>query len=368
MCTVAFSILLASVSQATAKDQVEGYVDVHHRDLDKTTLGKIAHLAVSRPSTALHKGIVAAHGASGPAGLGGRLAKPPVGTTGYSRVTAHSPAQAMVGFAHTLHQRSSRTGLVTQAQAESEGKVFEVKQPKPIGISLVTGADGGIYVSYADRKADPRIAVGDKVLEVSASFGDEIWPAQSLPQTKMAINTRIGDIYLKIQSRGGNTDMLRTAKKSEFAQERAGGNYGAGTEMEMRKRAKSAKNTQEQRYDLLESAVNSFKAGDYKSALNDNLMAKALEPTNYVADNFARVTEIYKVATLNAACCCSMLGNIEGGLNELKDLFDAGYEDFKKINTDPYLETLREDPKFKALMDQYDERVIKFDNFKLPFR
>lgn len=35
-----------------------------------------------------------------------------------------------------------------------------------------------------------------------------------------------------------------------------------------------------------------------------------MEPRNYVGDNFARVTPIYKVTQYNIACCYSMLGQV----------------------------------------------------------
>merc|ERR1712048_35681 len=52
------------------------------------------------------------------------------------------------------------------------------------------------------KNADPRVAVGDTLLAVSASFGSEIWPALNYPQTMMSINTRIGNVYMKMQSVG----------------------------------------------------------------------------------------------------------------------------------------------------------------------
>merc|ERR1712048_138277 len=52
------------------------------------------------------------------------------------------------------------------------------------------------------KNADPRVSVGDTLLAVSASFGSEIWPAMNYPQTMMSINTRIGNVYLKLESVG----------------------------------------------------------------------------------------------------------------------------------------------------------------------
>lgn len=37
-----------------------------------------------------------------------------------------------------------------------------------------------------------------------------------------------------------------------------------------------------------------------------------MEPRNFVGDNFARFTPIYKVTQYNMACCYSMLGQVRG--------------------------------------------------------
>lgn len=95
-----------------------------------------------------------------------------------------------------------RTGVVVGATVK-KGQVFEVTQPKPIGVNFKKGADGGIYVSRVDKRADERIQVGDKLLAVSASFGSEVWPAKEYQQTMMAINTRVGQVYMKLESVGG---------------------------------------------------------------------------------------------------------------------------------------------------------------------
>lgn len=39
----------------------------------------------------------------------------------------------------------------------------------------------------------------------------------------------------------------------------------------------------------------------------------AMEPRNYVGDNFSRVTPIYKVTQYNIACCYAMLDQVGGG-------------------------------------------------------
>merc|ERR1719316_2592718 len=100
-----------------------------------------------------------------------------------------------------------------------------------------------------------------------------------------------------------------------------------------------------------------YKSGDYGDALNEFTKVIAMEPENYVGDNFARVTDIKKVASFNVACCHGKMGAQDLGLKALRDSLNAGFDDYKKIKTDPDLKELREmDPKkFKELIDQYDE-------------
>lgn len=94
----------------------------------------------------------------------------------------------------------NRDGVKTQAQAK--GQQYIVRQPKPIGITLESRGRGQIYVKDVTRDADPRVAKGDKLLAVSASFGAEIWPAAEIGRVNSAINTRIGPIYMKLESSG----------------------------------------------------------------------------------------------------------------------------------------------------------------------
>lgn len=42
----------------------------------------------------------------------------------------------------------------------------------------------------------------------------------------------------------------------------------------------------------------------------------------------------------------------------------SGFDQFGKIRTDPNLEKLRQSPKFKALIERFDEPVIDTNIFK----
>jgi hypothetical protein len=103
---------------------------------------------------------------------------------------------------------SHRGSIVAQAEAVKKGEVFVVRQPKPIGVQFQQRGDG-IYVKGIDpNNADPRVRKGDKLLAVSASFGNEIWNAESLGQTMSALNTRVGPVYMRFQSSGGSAGFL----------------------------------------------------------------------------------------------------------------------------------------------------------------
>lgn len=53
--------------------------------------------------------------------------------------------------------------------------------PKPLGLKFARGNDGGAYVVANDANlgnTDPRVEPGDKIVEISASFGNEVWKGE----------------------------------------------------------------------------------------------------------------------------------------------------------------------------------------------
>jgi len=70
-------------------------------------------------------------------------------------------------------------------------------------------------------------------MKVSASFGNEVWSAESFGQVIYAIKNRNGDIYLQMKKNNGDLSMMEvnSEKNSGFKSERAGGNYGSGTKV-----------------------------------------------------------------------------------------------------------------------------------------
>lgn len=54
----------------------------------------------------------------------------------------------------------------------------------------------------------------------------------------------------------------------------------------------------------------------------------------------------------------------EPGLEALKLALEFGFDDFAKVRSDPNLANLRKSPKFKAIIDKYDEPVINEEALK----
>ena len=52
---------------------------------------------------------------------------------------------------------------------------------------------------------------GDKILKVSASFGNDIWDAINYGQVMYAIKTRNGQVYMKLQSNGGDVSVMQVS-------------------------------------------------------------------------------------------------------------------------------------------------------------
>ena len=70
----------------------------------------------------------------------------------------------------------------TAAGALAAGTEYELFLQKPLGIRFARGADGEAYVSSSDAAlgaTDACVQAGDKLLQVSASFGADVWDAKN---------------------------------------------------------------------------------------------------------------------------------------------------------------------------------------------
>ncbi len=55
--------------------------------------------------------------------------------------------------------------------------------------------------------------VGDKVVNVSASFGSDVWEAKNYGQVVYAIKTRNGQVYLRLQRKYGDLTALQVCTR-----------------------------------------------------------------------------------------------------------------------------------------------------------
>lgn len=269
-------------------------------------------------------------------------------------------------------RRASRIAAaadVTTASAapgtSTKEEFYEVFLQKPLGIKFARGNDGGAYVIRTDPtlgNTDPNVQVGDKVVKISASFGSDVWEALNFGQVIYAIKTRNGEVYLKLKKNFGDMTQLEEEELTEaermFRAERGGGNYGAGTKEMQAKNYNARKEAERERRELFDEALKKFKAGKIEDSLIDFENVLALEPKNYVGDDFSRVTQVYRVTQYNIACCYSMLEQEQSGLEALDSALAAGFENYEKVRSDPNLANLRKSDRFKVLIDRYDEPII----------
>mmetsp|Transcript_14255 Transcript_14255/g.43060 ORF Transcript_14255/g.43060 Transcript_14255/m.43060 type:complete len:353 (-) Transcript_14255:1461-2519(-) len=267
----------------------------------------------------------------------------------------------------TRAQRCSR--LTAQAAATDAevavGDTYEVFLTKPLGIRFARGNDGKAYIVGADAavgSSDNRISIGDRIEEVSASFGDEVWEARNFGQVIYAIKTRNGQVYLKLLKRDGDLDILQDEELDDterrFKTERGGGNYGEGTKELQARNYEKRKEAEAVRESQFNDALKLFSDKKLEEALIEFENVLAMEPKNYVGDNFSRITQIYRVTQYNIACCYSAMGQVDAGMDALADALNSGFDQFKVVRTDPNLKALRADPRFEKLIDQYDEPVF----------
>jgi len=243
---------------------------------------------------------------------------------------------------------------------------------KPLGLRFGRGNDSGAYVIKNDPKlgsTDERIQVGDKIERVSATFGTDIWDAKNYGQTIYAIRTRNGKVYLKLKRMFGDLSALQeeeiSPEEKMWKSEAAGGNVGYGTRQIQERNYLNRKKTEAERQELFETALSKFKKGEIDSALIDFENVISTEATKYMGDNFSRVSEVGKVSQYNAACCYSMLDQTDAGMEALETALKQGFDDYRKIRTDPNLEKLRASEEFTKLINQYDEPILNENAMKV---
>ncbi|WVZ62063.1 hypothetical protein U9M48_011851 [Paspalum notatum var. saurae] len=242
------------------------------------------------------------------------------------------------------------------AEEQPEGRPYEeyeVTIEKPYGLKFSKGRDGGTYIQAifpggtAERTG--QFTVGDKVLATSSVFGDEIWPAAGYGQTMYCIRQRIGPLYMKMERRFGEWDGAGELTEKEIIRAERNSGVVSGRVREIQLQNYQRKMEQKmQREEDLRTGLRLYKDGKYEEALEKFESVLGSKPESNEAS----------IASYNVACCYSKLDRIQAGLSALEDALKAGYEDFKRIRTDPDLDKLRKSEQFDTLLKNYDESFI----------
>ncbi|KAJ6387729.1 hypothetical protein OIU77_026328 [Salix suchowensis] len=201
--------------------------------------------------------------------------------------------------------------------------------------------------SEADKTG--KFSVGDKVIATSAVFGTEIWPAAEYGRTMYTIRQRIGPLLMKMQKRYGNMDYTGELTEKEIirAERNSGVISNRVREIQMQNYLRK-KEQKEQREKDLREGLQLYKNAKYEEALEkfESMLGSKPDPTEAA------------VASYNVACCYSKLNQLQAGLSALQDAMEAGFEDFKRIRTDPDLSNLRTSEEFETLVKRFDESFI----------
>ncbi|KAK6936979.1 hypothetical protein RJ641_034009 [Dillenia turbinata] len=230
---------------------------------------------------------------------------------------------------------------------DDEEEEYEVEIGKPYGLKFAKGRDDGTYIDAiapggsADKTG--KFTVG------SAVFGTEIWPAAEYGRTMYTIRQRIGPLLMKMQKRYGKTDNIGELTEKEIirAERNSGVISNRVREIQMQNYMRKMEQKQRREKDLREG-LQLYKDAKYEEALERFESVLGSKPEANEAS----------VASYNVACCYSMLNQVQAGLSALEDAMEAGYEDFKRIRTDPDLANLRTSEEFEALLKRFDESFI----------
>ncbi|KAL6200803.1 hypothetical protein ACLB2K_030584 [Fragaria x ananassa] len=243
--------------------------------------------------------------------------------------------------------------------AESEGggdepyEEYEVEIIQPYGLKFAKGRDGGTYIDaiapggFAEKTG--KFTVGDKVLATSAVFGEEIWPASEYGRTMYTIRQRVGPLLMKMQKRYGKLDTSSELTEKEIirAERNSGIVSGKLREIQMQNYLRK-KEQKAQRESDLRVGLQLYKSGKYEEALEKFESVLGSKPDTSEAS----------VASYNVACCYSKLNQIKAGLSALEEALKSGFEDFRRIRSDPDLANLRTSEEFDPLLKRFDESFI----------
>lgn len=259
----------------------------------------------------------------------------------------------VVKASETESQTSPEAAEGGGGEGEEEYEEYEVEIEQPYGLRFVKGRDGGTYIDAiapggsADKTGV--FTVGDKVLATSAVFGTEIWPAAEYGRTMYTIRQRIGPLLMRMQKRYGKLEEAGELTEKEIirAERNSGVISNRVREIQMQNYTKKKEQKERREKDLREGLL-LYRDGKYEDALEKFESVLGSKPDANEAS----------VASYNVACCYSKLDQVQAGLSALEDALEAGFEDFKRIRTDPDLENVRKSEEFDPLLKRFDESFI----------
>ncbi|GKV30277.1 hypothetical protein SLEP1_g39104 [Rubroshorea leprosula] len=259
----------------------------------------------------------------------------------------------MVKASETETQTSKLESGNEGEEGEEQYEEYEVEIVQPYGLKFRKGRDGGTYIDAiapggsADKAG--LFTVGDRVLATSAVFGTEIWPAAEYGRTMYTIRQRIGPLLMKMQKRYGKVDDSGELTEKEIirAERNAGVISSTVREIQMRNSIRK-KEQKERRIKDLREGLQLYKSAKYEEALEkfESVLGSRPGP------------EEASVASYNVACCYAKLNQIQAGISALQDALQMGFEDFKRIRTDPDLANIRTSKEFDPLLKRFDESFI----------
>ncbi|XP_051142900.1 protein MET1, chloroplastic [Andrographis paniculata] len=248
---------------------------------------------------------------------------------------------------------TGKDGDDKEEEEKEEDQEYEVELVQPYGLKFAKGRDGGTYIDAiapggsADKAGV--FSVGDKVIATSAVFGEEIWPAAEYGRTMYTIRQRIGPLLMKMQKRYGKMDETGELTEKEIirAERNSGVIGGRVREIQMQNYLRK-KERKEQREKDLREGLKLYRSGNYDGALEkfESVLGSKPEP-----DEAA-------IASYNVACCYSKINQIQAAISALEEALKDGFEDFKRIRSDPDLENVRKSEDFEPLMKKFDESFI----------
>ncbi|XVF37792.1 hypothetical protein REPUB_Repub20aG0041200 [Reevesia pubescens] len=282
-----------------------------------------------------------------------------VGKINCSFVSSFYSGQELRPWVLRLVVKASEAAESQTTNDEEQYEEYEVEIEQPYGLRFRKGRDGGTYIDAiapgggADKAGV--FSVGDKVLATSAVFGTEIWPAAEYGRTMYTIRQRIGPLLMKMQKRYGKVDDGGELTEKEIirAERNSGVISNRVREIQMQNYMRKKELKQRREIDLREG-LQLYRSGKYEQALEkfESLLGSKPEPDEA------------SVASYNVACCYSKLNQIQAGLSALEDALQAGFEDFKRIRTDPDLANLKTSKEFETLLKRFDESFINENAIK----